>query len=67
MEHNQDTPQISRPSSRFLVIRCPECNNEQTIFSHATHQVKCEVCGKVLSKPTGGKAILYGELVQVLD
>ena len=54
------------PRSRFLVIRCSECNNEQIIFSHATRQVKCEVCGKVLSKPTGGKASLNGELIQVL-
>ena len=67
MEPESNELTTPAPSSRFLVIRCGECNNEQIIFSHATRQVKCEVCGKERSKPTGGKAILFGELIQVLE
>ena len=63
---SKEKPLIPRPSSKFLVVKC-ECGNEQTIFSHATVVVKCEVCGNELSRPTGGKAIIKGEVVQVLD
>ncbi len=57
---------IPEPRSRFLVVKC-ECNKEQVIFSHSTSEVKCEVCGKTLAKPTGGKAQILGEILGVMD
>ena len=59
----QTVPQLK---SRFLVVKC-ECNNEQIVYSNSSIEVKCEVCGKVLAKPTGGKSKILGEVLQVLD
>lgn len=58
---------VPTPRSRFLLVRCPDCGNEQPVFSHATLPVACRVCGRALSKPTGGKAKIEGVIVRVLD
>lgn len=42
--------------SKFLIVRCTECGNEQLVFSHASTAVRCQVCSKTLSVPRGGKA-----------
>lgn len=57
---------IPEPKSRFLVIRCPNCGNEQVVFSHATFPARCIICGTQLVTPTGGKAKLNGQIVRVL-
>ncbi len=49
---------VQQPKSRFLKVRCLDCENEQIIFGHATTEVTCQKCGKVLAKPSGGKAKL---------
>lgn len=49
---------VEQPKSRFLRVKCLDCENEQIILDHATTEVKCLKCGKVLAKPAGGKAIL---------
>lgn len=51
--------------SKFIKVKCKKCNNEQVIFSRATSEVKCLVCGEVLAKPTGGKAKILGEVIEV--
>jgi len=56
-----DMPQgdiVQQPKSRFLKVKCLDCENEQIIFGHATTEVKCLKCEKVLAKPSGGKAKL---------
>ena len=55
------------PRSRFLLVQCPDCGNEQVVFSHATLTVTCHMCGRVLAKPTGGKARIEGKVIKVLD
>jgi len=57
---------IPQPKSRFILVKCPDCENEQIIFDHATIKVKCNVCGKVLAQPSGGKAIIYAKILKVL-
>ncbi len=57
---------IPMPKSRFIKVRCPSCGNEQVIFDHTTFPVRCLVCGKLLVKPTGGKAKILGEVVKIL-
>ncbi|MCK5300028.1 MAG: 30S ribosomal protein S27e [Candidatus Aenigmarchaeota archaeon] len=42
----------------FLKLKCEKCNNEQNVFSKASIEVKCLVCGEVLAKPNGGMAEL---------
>ncbi|HDM45023.1 MAG TPA: 30S ribosomal protein S27e [Candidatus Bathyarchaeota archaeon] len=58
---------IPRPRSKFLRVKCPDCGNEQIVFDHATTVVRCHICGAVLAEPSGGKAILKGEVVEVLE
>ena len=57
---------IPKPESRFIKVKCPECGNEQTTFSAATMKVNCNVCGAVLTEPTGGKAKVKGEILEEL-
>jgi small subunit ribosomal protein S27e len=47
--------------SKFLRVKCEKCKNEQVIFERAASVVKCLVCGEVLAKPTGGKAVIKSE------
>ncbi len=49
---------LPQPKSKFINVQCPDCGSEQVIFSRASTVVKCNVCGKTLVKPTGGKAII---------
>ena len=49
--------------SKFLKVKCPDCENEQLIFDKATSVVECTVCGRVLTEPTGGKAVIKAEVV----
>jgi len=49
---------VKQPKSRFLKVKCLDCENEQIIFGHATTEVKCLKCEKLLAKPSGGKAKL---------
>ena len=58
---------IPRPPSRFLRVKCSDCGNEQIVFSHVTNVVRCNVCGEVIAKPTGGKAAVRGEIVAALE
>lgn len=53
--------------TRFIRVRCQACKNEQVIFSGATTQVKCLICGAVIAEPKGGKAELKARLVEVLN
>lgn len=58
---------VPKPRSKFLRVKCPDCGNEQIIFSHASNKVRCNVCGALLAEPRGGKASIRGEIVAVLD
>ncbi|MFW9985257.1 MAG: 30S ribosomal protein S27e [Candidatus Odinarchaeota archaeon] len=58
---------MSEPRSRFLLVKCKECEHEQIVFGSATQKVACEVCGKPLTEPAGGKAKILGEVLQELS
>ena len=58
---------IPKPRSKFLRIKCPDCGNEQLVFSHATTTVHCNVCGAILAEPSGRKVTVKGEITNVLD
>ncbi len=49
---------VQQPSSKFIKVKCLDCESEQIIFGNAATEVKCLKCGKVLAKPSGGKAKL---------
>jgi len=58
---------IPEPKSRFLLVQCVECENQQVIFDHASTEVPCIVCGRVLARPTGGKAEVLAKVIRVLE
>jgi len=58
---------LPRPRSKFLRVKCPDCGNEQVVFSQVTSVVKCNICGAVLAEPAGGKAKIKGEVVTALE
>jgi small subunit ribosomal protein S27e len=60
MPHKELVP---KPRSKFYEVKCKECGNIQTIFSHAAMEVKCLVCGATLAEPTGGRAEILAEIV----
>jgi len=52
------------PKSKFYQIQCPECGNEQIVFSNVASLVKCNICGKELAVPTGGKSKFMSEKIK---
>ncbi|RLE51437.1 MAG: 30S ribosomal protein S27e [Candidatus Methanomethylicota archaeon] len=58
---------IPEPKSRFVLVSCPDCGNEQIVFNRASTEVRCLVCNRVLVKPTGGKAIIEARIIRVLE
>ncbi len=57
---------IPMPRSKFLVVKCPKCGNEQIIFNKAATVVRCNTCGEILARPTGSKAEILGKVVESL-
>ncbi len=57
---------IPVPRSRFLRVKCPSCGSVNIVFDRASTVVTCLSCGEVLAEPTGGKAKILGEVVEVL-
>jgi len=55
-----------KTDSKFLRVKCNDCENEQVVFDHASTSVKCNVCGGTLVEPRGGKAGIKGEIIEVL-
>jgi len=52
------------PRTTFLRVRCENCGHEIVTFSHASTRVYCPGCKKLLVKPTGGKATVYGIILE---
>lgn len=53
--------------SRFVKVKCPDCENEQLIFEKASSTVDCVVCGHNLATPTGGKAEIKAEIITAFE
>ena len=54
-------------ASDFVKVRCSDCENEQIVFQNASSPVNCAVCGTTLATPTGGKAAIDHEIVEVVE
>ena len=57
---------VPSPKSKFLVVICKKCKNEQVVFSKAATVVHCQKCNAELVIPTGGEAIIDARVVRVL-
>lgn len=53
-------------TGQFYRVICPDCENEQTMYGKAANEVACAVCGHVLARPTGGKAVFEGEVTETI-
>lgn len=53
--------------SRFVKVKCPDCENEQLIFEKASSIVACVVCSHVLATPTGGKAEIKADIIAAFE
>ncbi len=59
--------QSRKNRSRFVKVKCPDCENEQVVFEKASTVVDCVVCGKVLAEPAGGKAQIKAEVLEIYE
>ncbi len=56
--------EIPFPKTKFLKVKCPNCDNEQTIFNSAKTVVKCDICDSDLALPRAGKAKILAEILE---
>ena len=54
---------IPTPRGKFITVKCQDCGNEQLAFNKPATQVKCNVCGATLIKPSGGKGAVRGQML----
>lgn len=52
--------------SKFIRVKCNDCENVQVIFNKASSVVKCLICGCTLAEPRGGKAKIKTQILEVL-
>lgn len=58
---------MKKPDSRFIKVRCMDCENEQVLFNKASTPVSCHICGSKLAIPQGGKAKIKSEILEVIE
>jgi small subunit ribosomal protein S27e len=52
--------------SKFVRVKCSDCENEQVVFNKSATAVNCLACGAQLVRPTGGLAEIKGEVLEEL-
>ena len=58
---------MTQTRSKFIKVRCTDCENEQVIFDKASTPVSCHICGAKLALPTGGKAYIKGKVLESIE
>jgi small subunit ribosomal protein S27e len=58
---------MEKPKSKFIKVRCKDCENEQVIFDKASTPISCHICGSKLAVPKGGKADIKAEILEILE
>ena len=58
---------IKEPTSKFIKVRCVKCKNEQIIFGKSASEIKCLVCSNIMASPSGGKAKIKAQIIEVLE
>ena len=51
--------------SKFFMVKCLACGNKQLVFENASTQITCVKCGSVIAEPTGGKATIKADILNV--
>jgi small subunit ribosomal protein S27e len=58
---------MKKTKSKFIKVRCKDCENEQVLFDKASSPVSCHICGSKLAIPKGGKAEIKGEILEFIE
>ena len=58
---------VPKPKTKFLEVVCSKCKNEQIIFNKPSDDVKCLVCGEVISESTGGFGQIKAKILKEED
>ena len=58
---------MKKAGSKFIKVRCNDCENEQILFDKATIPVSCHICGSKLAIPAGGKAKIKGKILEIIE
>jgi len=58
---------MRKTKSKFIKVRCRDCENEQVLFDNASNEVSCHICGSKLAVPKGGKAKIKGEVLETIE
>lgn len=56
----------NKKTTGYIKVKCHECGNEQVIYGKAATEVKCLKCSAVIAIPTGGKASVKAEILELL-
>ena len=48
--------------TKFLKVKCKDCENEQLVFNKPAMRVACNVCGATLAESVGGLGKIMGEV-----
>jgi len=53
--------------SKFLIVVCPRCKKDKTIFGKSSTLVKCEKCNCLLLETKGGKSRILARIKEVIQ
>ena len=56
-----------KSKSKFLLVKCIKCGNEQTVFGSSASKVACLVCGDILVIPSSSKSKIKAKILKVLE
>ena len=58
---------MENTEKKWVKVKCHACGNEQVIYGRAATEVKCtgKDCNEVLAVPTGGKAAIKAEIIEL--
>ncbi|HYC26757.1 MAG TPA: 30S ribosomal protein S27e [Nitrososphaerales archaeon] len=57
---------IPKSRSAFLLVKCPDCQEERILFSNSAKDVGCRGCGRPLAESRGGKSVVLATVVKKL-
>ena len=55
-----------KKNKAFLRIICPRCKNLQIVYGKATTRIKCNECGYLLIRTTGGKTKIKAKVREII-
>ena len=57
---------IPKTRSVFILVKCPDCGEERSLFSNSSKDFGCRGCGRKLAESRGGKSIVLATFVKRL-